>query len=87
MATDSEIRAEQARQVLDNPVFKQAFFPLQVQVIDEIETTDIGDTTTLVNLAIKLKAIREFENQLVDAIQTAQIEERPQEYEAPAGLM
>lgn len=83
MTTETEIRAEQASQVLNNPVFKQAFYPLQVSVIDEISTADIADKDRLAYLAIKLKVIGEFEQQLIDAINDLRIEERPVEFEHP----
>lgn len=83
MATEVEIRAEQARQLLENPVFKESFYPLQVMIIEEIETTDPADEKRLAMLALKLQVMEEFRAQLTAAIETQLIEGKQPDFEAP----
>lgn len=83
MASEVEIRAEHARQVLDNPVFKEAFYGLQVGIMDDIAGTAIEDADKRNQLGLKLQVTREFEQALLDAIQDLQISERPEEFEHP----
>lgn len=83
MATEAEMRAEQARQLLDNPVFKQAFYPLQVAVIDDIKATGPEEDHKRNQLALKLQVMAEFEENLLTAIDDLRIEERPQDYQPP----
>ena len=83
MATELEIRAEQARQLLDNPVFKEGFYPLQVSIIDEIASTDPADEKRLAMLALKLQVMEEFRLQLTEAIESQLLEGKPQSYESP----
>lgn len=89
MASDVEILAEQARQVLDNPAFKQAFYPLQVSVIDEIAETDISDGTRRDYLGLKLQVIREFEEQLLARLDDLKVEKEAKkaaEFDQPLPL-
>ena len=83
MATEVEIRAEQARQLLENPVFKENFYPLQVAIIEEISATDPADTNRLAMLALKLQVMEEFRQQLLDPIETLTIEKHESDFESP----
>jgi len=87
MASEVEVRAEHARQLLENPVFKQAFYPLQVAIMDEIKATDVTDADRRNMLGLKLQMLGEFEDQILAAIEDQQIEQRPAEFDSPVGLM
>lgn len=84
MATEVEQKAEEARQVLSNPVFKEAFYGMQVGVIDEIAATDPGDRDRLANLALKLQIISEYEGELIRRIEDEQLDKRDSEFQQPS---
>ena len=84
MATEVEQKAEEAKQVLNNPVFKEAFFGLQVGVIDEIGATDPGDRDRLANLALKLQVISEYEAELIQRIDDHMLDKMEGEFQQPS---
>ena len=84
MTSEVEQRAEQARQVLNNPVFKEAFYPLQVEIIEDISATDPQDEKRLAMLALKLQVMEEFRLELISNIESFQLEGKPIEFEAPS---
>lgn len=74
---DELIRAEEAKQVLKNPVMVQALREIEIQLIEQLATQDIAPERA-VRVQMLLAAKRAFERMLKTYIQTGEfvIEER-----------
>lgn len=78
MTTDTEIRAEQARQLLANPIFQEAFNNTREALIEQIEFTAITDKDYRNELGLSLQALAAVKTQINDQIQTAMLDSEKQ---------
>ena len=74
MATDAQIKAEQANQVLANPVFLEAFDDILETTVQSIADAEIADSETRNQLGLLLAAATSFKELMFEHIRTAQLE-------------
>lgn len=82
MTTDAQMRAEQANQVLANPVFMEAFDEILDSTVQAIADAPIEDSETRNQLGLLLSAAQAFKQQMFEHIDTAKLE-AAQEKEKP----
>lgn len=75
MATEVQIRAEQANQILANPVFHDAFEGILNGTVQAIADAPIEDSEMRNQLGLLLAAAQTFKQELFDAIDSARLEE------------
>jgi hypothetical protein len=74
MASDVDIRAEQANQVLANPVFQEAYDSMIDGYVQEIADTPIRDSKARNQLGLLLAAASAFKLELFTIIDTAKLD-------------
>lgn len=83
MKTDNDMRLDEdfergalAHQVLNNPVYQQAFVAIRAQLFSQFEQTKFRDHDERAECWRKLQAINFIEGQLTHVMQTGQLAER-----------
>lgn len=66
-------RGEEAKRLIDNPLFKDAVKAVRDGIISSLSTSPLGDEKTHNRLAIALQLLNQIEKQLKDHIQTGQM--------------
>lgn len=74
MADDSSIKAEQARQVLANPIFNEAFDAVIDGIIESIASSSVEDVNIRNQLGLQLGAARGVKEAMLDYINTAKLD-------------
>ena len=74
MTTDNEIRAEQARQLMANPIFGEAFSNVREFIIAELESTAILDVEFRNQLGLTLQCLAEVKKDIQENIDTAMLD-------------
>jgi len=70
----SEIKlGEQASQVLDNPVYKDAIERVRENIVNSMTNSAIGDEKTHNRLVIALQLLNQINKQLTDVMQTGKL--------------
>jgi len=64
---------EQAKQILDNPVYKNAIEGVRQGIISSMATSSLGDEKTHNRLVIALQVLSQIEKQLHDSMQTGKM--------------
>lgn len=73
-ATDKQIRAGRAREVLENEVFQEAFDQVELGIRDAIVDAPIADADLRNQLGLQLGAAAALKQQLFDVINDARLE-------------
>lgn len=74
MATEASIKGEQAKQVLNSPVFIEAYGGVVDGLVEAIADTAVEDFEMRNQLGLQLGAARAFKERLFDYINTAALE-------------
>lgn len=74
MSDESKLRGEQAQQVLNNPVFQDAFDAILNTIVEAIASAPVEDAGTRNQLGLQLGMARAFKEQLLEAIDTAKLD-------------
>ena len=74
MASDAQIRAEQANQILANPLFQDAFDDIIDGAVQAIADANVEDAEARNQLGLFLAAATAFKLELFEAIDTARLE-------------
>ena len=64
---------EQAAQILDNPVYKDAIERVRENIVNSMTTSPIGDEKTHNRLVIALQLLNQINKQLTDVMQTGKL--------------
>jgi hypothetical protein len=64
---------EQAAQVLDNPVYKDAIERVRENIVNSMTNSPIGDEKTHNRLVIALQLLNQINKQLTDVMQTGKL--------------
>jgi hypothetical protein len=64
---------EQAAQVLDNPVYKDAIERVRENIVNSMTNSAIGDEKTHNRLVIALQLLNQINKQLTDVMQTGKL--------------
>ena len=64
---------EQAAQVLENPVYKDAIERVRENIVNSMTTSPIGDEKTHNRLVIALQLLNQINKQLTDVMQTGKL--------------
>jgi hypothetical protein len=86
MASDADIRAEQANQILANPVFQEAYDSMIDGYVQEIADTPVRDSKSRNQLGLLLAAASAFKLELFSIIDTAKLDAAQAKDEAEAEL-
>ncbi len=74
MATEAQIKAEQANLVLNSPAFIEAYDGIVDGIIESIANAAVEDFEMRNQLGLQLAAAHAFKEQLFDMINTARLE-------------
>ena len=74
MVTDVEQRADQANQVLENPVFQEAYDMVIEGLVEAIGDAPIEDANMRNQLGLQLGAAKQFQANLLEYIVTGKLE-------------
>jgi hypothetical protein len=74
MTTDTEIRAADARQLLNNQIFKEVFGNVEGLIIDQIKASPLNDSESRNQLGLALSALHGIETDIHSAIDTVMLE-------------
>ena len=66
-------RGEQASQILDNPVYKDAIERVRENIVSSMTNSPIGDEKTHNRLVIALQLLNQINKQLTDVMQTGKL--------------
>jgi hypothetical protein len=77
MSSDATIRAERARQLLDDPLIQEALAALEADAIDALADTDAGKFSETQALVCRLQAVRDFRQRFASILTTGAQAERP----------
>lgn len=86
MTTEVEQRAEAARQLLDNPVFQEAFDGILDGLMEAIADAPVDDANLRNQLGLQVGAAKMFKESIMAAIDDKLVDEQAQEYEPPHTL-
>lgn len=76
MTQDDEIRrGHEARQLLDNKLFKAAFELTEAGIVDAMRRVPMGDTHGQQTLILSLQVLAKVRGYVVEAFQTGQLAE------------
>jgi len=64
---------EQAAQILDNPVYKDAIERVRDNIVNSMTNSPIGDEKTHNRLVIALELLNQINKQLTDVMQTGKL--------------
>jgi hypothetical protein len=66
-------RGEQASQILDNPIYKDAIERVRENIVNSMTNSAIGDEKTHNRLVIALQLLNQINKQLTDVMQTGKL--------------
>jgi len=66
-------RGEQAKKILDNQVYKEAFTAVKDNIIDAMQRSPLSDEVTHNRLVIALQTLNQIEKALTDIMQTGKM--------------
>ena len=66
-------RGEQASQILDNPLYKEAMDKVKESLIASMTNSPLGDEKTHNKLVIALQLLNQINKQLTDVMQTGKL--------------
>ena len=66
-------RGEQASQILDNPIYKEALEKVREGLISSMANSPLGDEKTHNRLVIALQLLNQINKQLTDVMQTGKL--------------
>lgn len=69
------IDADEAKRLIDNPVFKEAFQGVKSGIISAMESAPMGDEKTHNRLVIALQILGQIEKNITEKIQTGKLAE------------
>ena len=72
-------RADDARQLLDNPLFKEAFATIRKELIEHLLNTRVAEEVERDRLYITIKALDLVEQHIKSVFETGKLAEREQE--------
>jgi hypothetical protein len=64
---------EQAAQILENPVYKDAIERVRENIVNSMTNSPIGDEKTHNRLVIALQLLNQINKQLIDVMQTGKL--------------
>jgi hypothetical protein len=64
---------EQAAQILDNPVYKDAIAKVRENIVSSMTASPLGDEKTHNRLVIALQLLNQINKQLTDVMQTGKL--------------
>lgn len=74
MSDESKLRGERAQQVLNNPVFQEAFEEILEGITEAIASAAVEDAELRNQLGLQLACARSFKEQLFEIINTAKLD-------------
>jgi hypothetical protein len=66
-------RGEQAAQILDNPIYKEALEKVRESIVSSMTNSPLGDEKTHNRLVIALQLLNQINKQLTDVMQTGKL--------------
>lgn len=72
---DARIRAEKAKQLLDNELFKESFSTLKEQLVAKAETVGINDKETQHSIILSMQLLKRIESHIVRHINDGKVAE------------
>lgn len=66
-------RGEQAKKILDNQVYQEAFTAVKDNIIDAMQRSPLSDEVTHNRLVIALQTLNQIEKALTDIMQTGKM--------------
>jgi len=66
-------RGDQAKKVLENEIYKEAFKSVQDNILEAMKTSPLGDETTHNRLVIALQVLGQIEKSLTNVMQTGKM--------------
>lgn len=73
-AIDPRVRAERAKQILDDELIKEAFRAVEAGLVSALKTSPIGDVDTHHTIALSLQLLGNVERQFRTWISDGQLE-------------
>ena len=73
-------RADEAKRLLDNPLFKEAFITIREELIKHLLNTRIAEELERDRLYITIKALDLVEQHIKSVLETGTLAEREQDY-------
>ena len=73
-------RADDARQLLDNPLFQEAFATIRKELIEHLLNTRVAEEVERDRLYITIKALDLVEQHIKSVLETGTLAEREQDY-------
>lgn len=73
-AIDPRVRAERAKQILDDELIKEAFRAVEAGLVNALKTSPIGDVDTHHTIALSLQLLGNVERQFRTWISDGQLE-------------
>ncbi len=74
MATEAEIRAGEAQNLLNNPLFNEVFDNVREAIITQIEDCPVIDSEARNELGLSLAALAGVKQQIIEHIETAMLD-------------
>jgi hypothetical protein len=71
---DNSVRAERAKQILDDPLVKEAFESVEAAIILAMKRSEVGDTSTHHNLTLSLQLLEQVHRQFTKWIIDGKVE-------------
>lgn len=75
-------KAFAAERLLDDPVFKEALEAIRMQIVQQIESSPMGDVDTHHEAALSLQLLRRIKVQLERFVQDQKVNEHKQKQDA-----
>jgi hypothetical protein len=73
-------RADDARQLLDNPLFQEAFATIRKELIEHLLNTRVAEEVERDRLYITIKALDLVEQHIKSVFETGKLAEKEQDY-------
>ena len=73
-------RADDARQLLDNPLFQEAFATIKKELIEHLLNTRVAEEVERDRLYITIKALDLVEQHIKSVFETGKLAEKEQDY-------
>ena len=73
-------RADEAKRLLDNPLFKEAFITIKEELIKHLLNTRVSEEVERDRLYITIKALDLVEQHIKSVLETGTLAEREQDY-------
>ena len=75
MTHDEVIRGNDARQLLENPLYKESFKTVRENLVGMLSRSALGDAETHHRIAIAVQVLDQLEKSLLDVVKTGQMAE------------